>query len=126
MAKRPPKKRQGPRPPRAPRQQPSRPGKGGLQQQVIQLQEQMMEAQETLKDETVTASSGGGMVTVVANGHQDVVSIAIDPEVVDPEDVELLQDMILAAVNEALTRSRDLASERMSGLTGGLDIPGLL
>ena len=125
MAKRPPKKRRGPRPPRAPRQ-PSRPSKGNLQQQVMELQTQMMEAQEALKDETVTASSGGGMVAVVANGHQDVVSITIDPEVVDPDDVEFLQDMILAAVNEALNSSRDLASERMSGFTGGLDIPGLM
>jgi DNA-binding YbaB/EbfC family protein len=97
-----------------------------LQQQVMQLQEQMLEAQEALKDEQVTATSGGGMVTVVANGHQEVLSITIDPEVVDPDDVEILQDTVLAAVNEALERSRELATERMGALTGGLNIPGLM
>ncbi|HUT21540.1 MAG TPA: YbaB/EbfC family nucleoid-associated protein [Anaerolineae bacterium] len=97
-----------------------------LQQQVMQLQEQMLEAQEALKDEQVTATSGGGMVTAVANGHQEILSITIDPEVVDPEDVEILQDMVLAAVNEALERSRGLATERMGALTGGLNIPGLM
>jgi len=109
-----------------------RPSRGGgmnpanLQQQVMQLQEQMQEAQEALKDEQVTATSGGGMVTVLANGHQEILSIAIDPEVVDPDDVEILQDMVLAAVNEALERSRALATERMGALTGGLNIPGLM
>ena len=125
MAKRRPA-RKGPRPSRPPQQRGGRPKQANLQQQVMQLQEQMMQAQEALKDEEVTASSGGGMVTVVANGHQQVLSVAIDPEVVDPEDVEMLQDMILAAVNEALDRSRDLASDRMGALTGGVDIPGLL
>jgi DNA-binding YbaB/EbfC family protein len=111
---------------------PGRPSRGGgmnpanLQQQVMQLQEQMLEAQEALKDEQVTATAGGGMVTVVANGHQEILSIGIDPEVVDPDDVEILQDMVLAAVNEALDRSRELASERMGALTGGLNIPGLM
>jgi DNA-binding YbaB/EbfC family protein len=97
-----------------------------LQQQVMQLQEQMLEAQEALKEEQVSATAGGGVVTVVANGHQEVLSIAIDREVVDPEDVEILQDMVLAAVNEALERSRELAAERMGALTGGLNIPGLI
>ena len=78
------------------------------------------------QDEEVTATSGGGMVTVVANGQQDILSIVIDPEVVDPEDVEMLQDMILAAVNEALESSRNLVNDRMGALTGGLDIPGLM
>jgi DNA-binding YbaB/EbfC family protein len=111
---------------------PARSPRGGgmspanLQQQVAQLQEQMLEAQEALKDEKVTATSGGGMVTVVANGQQEILSITIDPEVVDPEDVEILQDMVLAAVNEALERSRELATERMGALTGGLNIPGLM
>jgi DNA-binding YbaB/EbfC family protein len=124
MAKRERKKRQGPRPQRLPRQ-PSG-GKVNLQQQVMQLQEQMMQTQESLKDQTVTATAGGGVISVVANGQQEIVSISIDPEVVDPDDVEMLQDMILAAVNEALTRSRDLASEQMNELTGGLSIPGLI
>jgi DNA-binding YbaB/EbfC family protein len=101
---------------------------GNLQQQMLQLQEQMMQTQEALKDEEVTATSGGGMVTVVANGHQEVLSITIDPEVVDPdpEEVEMLQDMILAAVNEALDSSREMVNERMGALTGGLNIPGLM
>jgi DNA-binding YbaB/EbfC family protein len=96
-----------------------------LQKQMAQLQEQMLETQEALKDEEVTATSGGGMVTVVANGHQEILSITIDPEVVDAEDVEMLQDMVLAAVNEALESAQNLASERMGALTGGLDVPGL-
>jgi hypothetical protein len=97
-----------------------------MQQQVIQLQEEMMKAQEALKEETVTATSGGGMITVVANGHQEIESIAIDPQVVDPEDVEMLEDMILAAVREALEKAKELAEERMGALTGGLNIPGLV
>jgi DNA-binding YbaB/EbfC family protein len=97
-----------------------------MQQQLVQLQEQMMQAQESLADEEVTATSGGGVVSVVANGHQEVLSITIDPEVVDPEDVDMLQDLVLAAVNEALERAKALASERMGGLTDGLGIPGLM
>ena len=124
MAKRPPKKRRGPRPPRSPRQQSA--GRGNVQQQVAQLQEQMLKAQEALKDEEVTATAGGGMVTVTANGQQEILAIAIDPEVLDPEDVEIVQDMVLAAVNEALEKSRNLASERMGAFTGGIDIPGLM
>jgi DNA-binding YbaB/EbfC family protein len=123
MSKRRPKGR-GPTPPRTSRSGGMNPA--NLQQQVMQLQEQMLEAQEALKDEQVTATSGGGMVTVVANGHQEILSITIDPEVVDPEDVEILQDMVLAAANEALERSRELATERMGALTGGLNIPGLM
>ena len=123
MAKRSPKRRQGPRPPRQPR--PSSPGPAGIQQQVMQLQEDMARAQEELKDKEVVATVGGGMVSATANGHQQVLSITIAPEVVDPDDVEMLQDMVLAAVNEALEMSRELAAERMSAFTGGLDIPGL-
>ena len=96
-----------------------------MQQQVVQLQEEMLKTQEALKDETVRTTSGGGMVTVVATGHQEIQSIAIAPEVVDPEDVEMLQDLVVAAVNEALEKSRELVAERMSAFTGGLDIPGL-
>ena len=125
MAKRRPTKK-GPRPPRQPRQRSAGASKGNLQQQVMQLQEQMAQAQEALKDEEVTATVGGGMITVVANGHQEILSITIDPEVVDPEDVDMLQDMVLAAVNEALESSRNMASDRMGALTGGLDIPGLM
>ena len=128
MAKRPRKKRSGPRPPRQSR--PSRPqganNPAALQQQMMQLQEEMAKSQEALKEEQVTATVGGGMITAVATGQQELVSITIDPEVVDPEDVEMLQDMVLAAVNEALEKSGELASERMSAYTAGLDLPGLM
>jgi DNA-binding YbaB/EbfC family protein len=97
-----------------------------LQQQMMQLQEEMARTQDALKDEEVSATVGGGMVTAVANGQQELLSISIDPEVVDPEDVEMLEDMVLSAVKEALEKSRDLASERMSAYTAGLDIPGLM
>jgi DNA-binding YbaB/EbfC family protein len=77
-------------------------------------------------DEEVTATAGGGMVTVTANGQQEILAIVVDPEVLDPQDVEIVQDMILAAVNEALEKSRNLAAERMGAFTGGIDIPGLM
>lgn len=123
MSKRRPRGK-GPTPPRSPRGGGMNPA--NLQQQVVQLQEQMMQTQEALKEEEVSATAGGGVVTVVANGQQEILSITIVPEVVDPEDVEILQDMVLAAVNEALERSRALAAERMGALTGGLNIPGLM
>jgi DNA-binding YbaB/EbfC family protein len=85
----------------------------------------MAKAQEALKDEEVQATVGGGMVAATANGHQELLSISIKPEVVDPDDIEMLEDMVLAAVNEALEKSRELAAERMGVFTGGLDIPGL-
>jgi len=97
-----------------------------MQQQMLQLQEEMLKTQESLKDEEVTATAGGGMVTAAVNGQQELLSLTIDPEVVDPEDVEMLEDMVLAAVNEALAKSREMAAERMSAFTGGLDIPGLV
>jgi len=127
MTKRARKKRSGPRPPRQARPASQREGRNpaALQQQMMQLQEEMAKTQDALKEEQVTATVGGGMVTAVINGQQDLVSISIDPEVVDPEDVEMLEDMVLAAVNEALEKSRELASERMSAYTAGLDIPGL-
>jgi hypothetical protein len=89
------------------------------------MQQEMMAAQESLKDEEVEASAGGGMVTVKVTGDLQVKSIAIDPEAVDPEDVELLQDMVLAAVNEALRSAQELASTRLGGLAGGLGNLGL-
>lgn len=98
---------------------------GNLQQQMLQLQEQMAQTQEALGAETVTATSGGGVVTVVANGNQQIESIKIDPQAVDPQDVEMLEDMVLAAVNEALTKAKSLAEQKMGALTGGLDLPGL-
>lgn len=93
--------------------------------QAQQLQARLMKAQEDLENETVEASAGGGAVKVVATGKQTVQSISIDPAAVDPDDVELLQDMVLAAVNEALAKSQALAAERLGALTGGLKIPGM-
>jgi DNA-binding YbaB/EbfC family protein len=100
---------------------------GGLAGQLQAAQQQMMEAQEALGDKTVEVSAGGGVITVVMSGHQKLQSITIDPEVVDPEDVEMLQDLIVAAINEAVEASQKLASDEMGAVTGGLglDIPGL-
>jgi nucleoid-associated protein EbfC len=92
--------------------------------QVQRMQAEMVAAQEALKDEVVEASAGGGMVTVKVSGDLDVKSVAIDPEAVDPEDVELLQDMVLAAVNEGLRAAQELASKKLGGITGGLGGPG--
>jgi DNA-binding YbaB/EbfC family protein len=91
-----------------------------MRQQVMKLQEQMLQTQDALGEETVTATAGGGVVEVVATGHQRIQAITIDPEVVDPEDVEMLQDLVTAAVNEALEQSQALAAERMGALTGNL------
>jgi nucleoid-associated protein EbfC len=92
--------------------------------QAQKLQKKMMQAQQELETQTVEASSGGGMVKVVANGAHKLDSIAIEKEVVDSEDVEMLQDLILAAVNDALTKSQEMVSGEMSKLTGGLKLPG--
>lgn len=100
--------------------------KGGLAGQLQAMQQQMLEAQEALGDRTVEISAGGGAVTVVMNGHQKLESIIIDPEVIDPEDAEMLQDLILAAVNEAVESSQNLAADEMGAITGGINIPGLL
>jgi hypothetical protein len=99
--------------------------KGGLAGQLQAMQQQMAEAQEALGSKTVEASAGGGAVTVVMTGHQKLQSITIDPEVVDPEDVEMLQDLIMAAINEAVEASQNLAADEMGSITGGLHIPGL-
>ena len=99
---------------------------GGMMKQAQKLQAEMMKLQEALGERTMEASAGGGMVKVVANGKQQVVSIRIEKEVVDPEDVEMLQDLILAAVNDALAKSQEMVSSEMGKLTGGLNIPGLM
>src|SRR5512133_384047 len=91
-----------------------------------QMQERMMKAQEELGNETVEGTAGGGAVTIVMTGHQKVQSVTIDPEVVDREDVEMLQDLVAAALNEAVNKSHELASKRLGALTGGLKIPGLM
>ena len=94
-------------------------------QQVQKMQQDMLAAQEQLKQEEVEASAGGGMVTVKVSGDLVVKSITIDPEAIDPEDPELLQDMVVAAVNEAMRAAQNLAAQRMGGLTGGLDLGSL-
>ena len=96
-----------------------------LLQQAQQMQEQMAKAQEQLASETVEASAGGGMVTVRATGNGDIIAIKIDPKAIDPDDPELLDDMVLAAVNEALRSAQSLAQSKLGALTGGLGIPGL-
>lgn len=103
-------------------------GKGGLgnmMKQVQQMQAKMAEMQEELAQTEVEGSAGGGMVTVVVNGKFEVVSVSIDPEVVDKDDVEMLQDLVVAAVNQAFQKVQELQAEKMSGLTGGMNIPGL-
>ncbi len=98
---------------------------GDLMRQAQKLQEEMMKAQEEAKKRTVEATAGGGMVTVVASGAGDIVSIKIEKDVVNPDDVEMLQDLILAASNEALRRAQEMVNTEMSKLTGGLNIPGM-
>ena len=96
-----------------------------MMQQVQQMQAEMQKAQEELARETVTASTGGGAVKATITGNLELVKLQIDPEVLDPEDVEMLQDMVIAAVNEALTSSQEMASKRLGGITGGLGDLGL-
>ena len=93
--------------------------------QAQQMQERLARLQEELAVKTVEASAGGGMVTVVVNGRQEVVSVRIEKEVVSPEDVELLQDLVAGAVNEAISRSRKMMAEEMAKITGGMNLPGL-
>ena len=96
-----------------------------MMQQVQKMQQDMERAQEELKNEVVEASAGGGMVTVKVSGDLEVQEVRIDPAAVDPEDVEILADMVLAAVNEALRMAQELAGSKMGGATGGLDLGGL-
>jgi len=100
-------------------------GMGNMMKQAQQLQSKMMKLQEELAEKTVESSSGGGMVKVTANGRQQVLSIQIEKEVVDPDDVEMLQDLVLAAINDALAKAQEMVSSEMGKLTGGLNIPGL-
>ena len=104
-------------------------GPGGLDlnammKQVQQMQAEMSEAQEKLKDEVVEASAGGGMVTVKMSGDLRLLEMTIDPDAIDPEDAEMLQDMVTAAVNEAIRSAQELASSRLGGIAGGLGGPG--
>lgn len=100
-------------------------GLGDMMKQVQKMQSQMADLQEELENLEVDGSAGGGMVKVVANGKGDIRSIAIDPEVVNPEEVDMLQDLVIAAINQAKEKSQEIQSEQMSKLTGGLSIPGL-
>ena len=101
-------------------------GMGNIMKQAQQLQGKMMRLQEELAGRTVEAAAGGGMVKVVSNGKQQIESIQIEKEVVDPEDVEMLQDLVLAAVNDALEKSQEMVSSEMGKLTGGMNIPGMM
>ncbi len=100
-------------------------GMDALLKQAQQMQEQLLKAQEEFADKNIEASSGGGMVKVVLKGSQKVESITIDPEAVDPDDVEMLQDLIVAAMNEALEKLQQEQSEMMGPLAGGLKLPGM-
>lgn len=97
-----------------------------LMQQVQQMQQEMQEQQAALADETISVTAAGGVITVEITGQQRVKSITINPEVVDPDDVEMLQDMLTAAVNAAIEQSQAMAAEKMEGLTGGMDVNSLL
>jgi DNA-binding YbaB/EbfC family protein len=97
-----------------------------MMKQVQKMQQDMMKLQEELAEKTVESTAGGGAVKIVANGKNEIISIEIKPEAVDPEDVEMLQDLITAAVNEALRKAQEMVAQEMGKLTGGLKIPGLL
>ncbi len=98
---------------------------GNMMKQMKKVQKQMEEMQKQLEQSEVEASAGGGAVTAKANGKKEIIAITIDESVVDPEDVEMLQDLVLAAVNEALRSAEELATQEMNKLTGGMNIPGL-
>ena len=96
-----------------------------MMRQAQQLQRRMVELQEELESATVEATAGGGVVSVVVTGKMTIESITIDPEVVSPDDVDILEDLVTAAVNEGLAKAQEMANSKMSELTGGLNIPGL-
>jgi nucleoid-associated protein EbfC len=93
--------------------------------QLEDMQKKMVKAQADLANETVVATAGGGAVTVEMNGHHEVKSVKIDPDAVDPQDVETLEDMVLTAFNQALEKAQEMAQQKMSAVTGGLNMPGL-
>jgi hypothetical protein len=100
-------------------------GMANLQRMAQQMQQEMLRVQGELEAERIEGSAGGGVVSAVVTGKQELVSIAIDPSAVDPADVEMLQDLIVAAVNDGLRASRELAEQKMAAVTGGLRIPGM-
>jgi hypothetical protein len=101
-----------------------KPNQANMIARMQAMQQQMEEAQEALANETVTVTTGGGAISIVMSGHQRVESLTINPEVLDPEDVEMLQDMLMSAVNAAIEQSQALSAQRMEGITGGLDLGG--
>jgi hypothetical protein len=101
-------------------------GLGNILKQAQQMHAKISQLQEEMAEKRVEASAGGGMVSIVMNGRQEILSLRIDPEVVNPEDTEMLQDLIVAAVNEAIRKSQEMMQEEMKKITGGLSIPGLL
>ena len=101
-------------------------GFGNILKQAQQMHARIAQLQEEMAGKQVEASSGGGMVNVVINGKQEILSIRIDPEVVNREDIEMLQDLVVAAVNEAIRKSQEMMTEEMKKITGGLNIPGLI
>ena len=101
-------------------------GMGNLMKQAQKMQSKIVKIQEEMAEKTIEGSAGGGMVTAVANGKQEIVSIKLEPEVVNPEDMEMLEDMVVAAVNDALKKSQEMVAEAMSQITGGMNIPGLM
>jgi nucleoid-associated protein EbfC len=100
-------------------------GFGNLMKEAQKLQQQLAVVQDEVAKRKVDATAGGGMVTVEANGKQELVSIKIDREVINPDDIQMLEDLVLAACNEALRKSRDMVQQELSKLTGGLKVPGL-
>ena len=101
-------------------------GLGDLMKQAQKLQSRMMALQEELAGKTVEATAGGGMVSVVVNGKQEIMALKIDPEVVDRQEIEMLQDLVIAAVNDGIRRAQQMCSDEMKKLTGGMAIPGLI
>ena len=101
-------------------------GIGKFLKQAQKMQQDMAKIQAEMADKTVEAAAGGGMVTVIANGNQEITSIKIEKEVVDPNDIEMLENLVVAAINEGLRKSKEMAAEEMSKLTGGMNIPGLM
>jgi DNA-binding YbaB/EbfC family protein len=100
-------------------------GMGNLMKQAQQMQKKMLQLQEEMAHKTVEATVGGGMVAVTVNGKSEILQVKIEPQVVDPDDVEMLEDLIVAGVNEALRKAQEMMAEEMGKLTGGMKIPGL-
>jgi len=101
------------------------PGLGNMMKQVQKMAEDTQRLEETLGNERIEAASGGGMVKAIANGKGDILEVKIDPQVVDPEDVEMLEDLVVSAVREVIEKSTELKAERLKEITGGMNLPGL-